>query len=113
MIFLIIILLALIIGFIYKRYFPILGVRCSHHPSNHPNAITVVDVRDYNQSYNDSIEDSVNIPVGYLKRYFHEIPNLNIHIIASNSLEKNMSIRFFRKRGFKVVSYTLTECNCN
>ncbi|MGG3798712.1 hypothetical protein [Metabacillus fastidiosus] len=112
MIFLIVILLGLIIGFLYARYFPVWGVPCMNEPSSSINCLTVVDVRDYTQSYKDSDHESVHIPVGYLKRYFYEIPGGEVHIIASDSLERNISIRFFRRRGFNVTGYTLTDCAC-
>ncbi len=104
-------LLLIIIYIMYRRYFPVLGVKCrTTTPNEH--SIEVVDVRDYNQSYKSPIEGSVNIPIAYLPRYFHEISNKEIHVVASNDLDKNMSIRFFRKKGYNVMGYTLTDCKC-
>lgn len=100
------------IGFFFLRYLPVWGVYCKSLLDIDENDISVLDVRDYNQSYKDSHALTINIPVAYLKRYFHEIPNKKIHIVASNELEKNISIRILRKKGFFVESYSLTNCDC-
>jgi rhodanese-related sulfurtransferase len=107
-----IILLLIIIGFLYIRYMPVTGVECSDIMSD-ADSVKILDVRDYNVSYKDPILHSINIPIGYMKRYYHEINHRNIYIVASNQLEKNMSIRFLRKKGYKVLGYTLTDCGCN
>ncbi|KAA0546610.1 hypothetical protein FZW96_15335 [Bacillus sp. BGMRC 2118] len=99
-----------IIAFIiYKRYYPVRGVECGTI-SPTEQSIEIVDVRDYNQSYKNPIEGSINIPMAYLNRYFSEISKKKIHIVAANHLDMNMSIRFFRQKGFKVIGYTLTDC---
>lgn len=99
-----------IIAFVfYKRYYPVRGVECGTI-SPTEQSIEIVDVRDYNQSYKNPIEGSINIPMAYLNRYFNEISKKKIHIVAANQLDKNMSIRFFRQKGFNVISYTLTDC---
>jgi rhodanese-related sulfurtransferase len=107
------IMLCVAIGIGFFRYLPVLGVHCTKTLDvEKENNLAIVDVRDYNQSYKDSISTSVNIPVAYLNRYFHEIPSKHIHVVASTPLEKNISIRFLRKKGYHVKSYTLTECDC-
>ncbi|WP_108669112.1 hypothetical protein [Peribacillus acanthi] len=111
MLYIMIPLLVFTVGFLYKRYVPVRGVPCSVLPDL--ESTKIVDVRDYNLSYNDPIIRAINIPVAYMKRHFKEIPNVNIHVVASDHLEKNMSIRFFRKKGFTVIGYTLTDCKCN
>ncbi|MFZ3589751.1 hypothetical protein ACOI1C_10825 [Bacillus sp. DJP31] len=68
-------------------------------PSEH--SIEIVDVRDYNRSYKQPIHGSTNIPIAYLPRFFQEVSNKKIHVVASNHLDKNVSIRFFRKKGYK------------
>ncbi|GIN60951.1 hypothetical protein J27TS8_09440 [Robertmurraya siralis] len=95
------------------RYLPVWGVRCLQMLEIDENSTTIVDVRDYNQSYKDVTQAAINIPVAYLNRYFHEIPGKQIHVVAATSLEKNISIRFLRKKGYAVKSYTLTDCQCN
>ncbi|MDF0728634.1 hypothetical protein PY093_18520 [Cytobacillus sp. S13-E01] len=111
MILFIIILLA-IIGFIYQRYFPVWGVQCTNSINHNTGLINILDVRDYNETYKDPIQVAINIPLGYLRRYYGEIDSHRIHVVAANHLEKNISIRFLRRKGFKVMSYTLTDCEC-
>ena len=106
------ILLAISFGILYIRYIPVRGVRCLHTSNLIVDSIQIVDVRDYNQSYKDPTPEAINIPVAYMKRNYHEIPRLNIHVIASDHLEKNISIRYLRKKGFAVTGYTVNDCNC-
>lgn len=73
----------------------------------------VVDFRDYNNlSKTMHHQDSIVIPLPYLKRYYHEIPSKQVHVIASTRLEKNLGIRFLQKNGFDVIGYSLSECSC-
>lgn len=106
------ILLSIIFVFIYGRYVPVWGVSCIDSLNSDVDSLKIVDVRDYNVSYKDPIQGSVNIPVAYLKRNFHELSHSKIIVVASNHLEKNISIRFLRNRGFKIMGYTLTDCTC-
>ncbi|MET3695785.1 hypothetical protein SAMN05877753_102684 [Bacillus oleivorans] len=106
-------LLAGLISFkLYNRYVPIFGVKCSAALDLNETSIQVIDVRDYNQSYKDPVHGAVNIPIAYLKRYHRELNSHKIYIIASSPLEKNLSIRFLKRRGFKIIGYRLTNCNC-
>jgi len=102
-------LLAIISVPIYTRYFPVRGIRYVSLLDIDEGPVKLVDVRDYNQSYKDSIQGVVNIPVAYFKRNFGEITSQEIHIIVSSHLEKNISIRFLRRKGFKVTGYTLID----
>jgi rhodanese-related sulfurtransferase len=106
---LLIIIITLLFIFAFKRYVPIKDVKCislfSHCQLD--NAV-MVDVRDYNESSKDPIDESINIPIAYLNRYYREVPdNKDIIIVSSDKLERNMAIRFFRKSGYKVVGYLL------
>ncbi|WP_057773523.1 rhodanese-like domain-containing protein [Cytobacillus dafuensis] len=112
MLYFIIMLLAIITGTFFLRYFPVGNVKCKDLYNINKDSLTILDVRDYNLSYNDPIQGAKNIPVAYLKRNYAEIPSLSVHIIAADHLEKNISIRFLRKRGFKITGYTLTGCKC-
>ncbi len=105
MIFLIISLFVIFIIF-YKRYFPILGVPCIALQDIDLENIKVIDVRDFNESYNKPIKDATNIPIAYLRRNINEVPNSDLHLIVSNALEKNVGIRFLRKKGFRVTGYS-------
>ncbi|MBT2700140.1 hypothetical protein J7E79_22495 [Bacillus sp. ISL-40] len=99
---------ALAVAFIlYNRYFPVFGAFCTNVKDLNLDEIKVIDVRDFNDSYKNPINGAVNIPLAYLKRNFNEIPSKDIHLVVSNPLEKNIGIRFLRKKGFRVVGYTI------
>lgn len=93
------------------RYIPVRGVKCKNERLI-PQSVIRIDMRDYNVAAKDSIPNTVNIPFAYIKRYFQEIESKKVFIYAEDNLEKNVSIRFLRKKGFKVVGYKLTNCKC-
>lgn len=90
--------------FLYKRYIPVSNVKVIN-----PNMtnVTVVDIRDFNESYKSPIPDAVNVPTAYLKRYHREIPDSDLHIIASGKLEMNLGIRYLRKKGYRIVGCSI------
>ncbi|HEY4554589.1 MAG TPA: hypothetical protein VIG80_15455 [Bacillaceae bacterium] len=96
----------------YIRYIPVAKVRCLEEIVQESSSMEVLDVRDYNLSYRNPVPGSLNIPVAYLKRHLHELPKTNIVVAASTVLEKNLSIRLLRIRGYKVIGYTYTDCSC-
>jgi rhodanese-related sulfurtransferase len=113
MIYLQFILFAIVFSILYKRYFPVSGVQCIDIKNTQLEKRNVLlDLRDYDVSSKDPIPGAVNIPIAYLKRYSHTIPKKEVHVIAENPLEKNIGIRYLRKKGYKVLRYTLTECTC-
>lgn len=91
----------------YKRYFPVKSVPFIRNGSRRSNTLTL-DIRDYNARKNNHSHEILNIPYGYLKRYNKEIPDLNIHLIASSKLELNLGLRFLRKKGYKIVSFEIS-----
>lgn len=97
--------------FLYKRYFPVLGVCFIHLKDLDLDNIKVIDVRDFNESYKFPIEGAINIPIAYLNRNLNEIPNSDLHLVVSGSLEKNVGIRFLRHKGFRVIGYTIAVHN--
>ncbi|WP_077211883.1 hypothetical protein [Bacillus dakarensis] len=105
-------LLLIFLGLIFIRYIPVAGVKC-RELCNLNETFKIVDVRDYNESYQDQILNGINIPIAYIKRHYHEINHSKIFVVASNHLEKNISIRLLRKKGFVVVGYSLTVCDCS
>ncbi|THE13168.1 hypothetical protein E1I69_08695 [Bacillus timonensis] len=102
-------LILFIVWEFYKRYFPVVGVRCNDEMKVNLSDIEIIDVRDYNISYKDVIEKSINIPVAYLERYCYEIPDKKVHVVASTRLEKNVAIRILRRKGFQVTGYTMSD----
>lgn len=102
------IIMSAIIVALFKRHFPVFRVE---NITNHVDVGTsiVVDVRDYIESHNSPIERAINVPVAYLNRFYSEIPKSDLIVVASNRLERNLAIRFLRKRDFKVVGYLITN----
>lgn len=97
----------------YKRYYPVKGIPCIQKENGlTDNHITILDIRDYNETTSDSHTDSLNIPYAYLKRFYKEIPRSKIHVIASDKLELNLGLRFLIGNGFDITSYEITECPC-
>ncbi|SER83687.1 hypothetical protein SAMN04487944_11111 [Gracilibacillus ureilyticus] len=105
-------LLALIIQIFYVRYMPIKGIPCLDSIKNSDREKVTLDIRDYQQSFQDQIDHAIILPVPYLRRYYQEIPAKKVHIVASDHLEKNIAIRFLKSKGFEVIGYTLTDCKC-
>ncbi|WP_132004026.1 sulfurtransferase [Mesobacillus foraminis] len=106
-------LIVLLVVILYTRYFPVFGVPCkdlANGQNKHTN--TIVDIRDYNVSTKNPVNGAIVIPTAYLKRFSDEIPSKEVHIVAANQLEKNVGVRYLRKKGFKVNGYTLTDCQC-
>ncbi|MGE8205960.1 hypothetical protein ACQKP0_15520 [Heyndrickxia sp. NPDC080065] len=110
MIFLIIIaaILVVLLSLTYKRYYPVCDVD-SVLIDHVCDKINVIDIRDYNISYNNPIDGSINIPVAYLKRFINEIPNNDVHIVVSNLLERNVGVRLLRQFEFNVMGYTILD----
>ncbi|MDC3412962.1 sulfurtransferase [Terrihalobacillus insolitus] len=81
--------------------------------SNHN--LTFLDVRDYVVSSNDSVNNAVNIPYAYLKRYYRKInQRKGVILVVSDPLLLNVSVRFLRRKNIKIEGYYLkTENNGN
>jgi rhodanese-related sulfurtransferase len=102
-------LLLLLIGFfVYKRYFPVYSVPKITKLTNNKD-IVLLDLRDYHTTFNEPIEGSINIPYPYLRRYYEEIPNRNLIIIASDFIEKNLAIRFLLRRKFSISGFVIID----
>jgi rhodanese-related sulfurtransferase len=113
MLYLFIPILMIFISIIYKRYFPIYKVPCLPTMNLRDRNIVVLDIRDYNEASSKPVPHSLNIPYAYLKRYYKEIPQQTIHVIASDRLERNLGLRFLIHKGFRVKSYFLMESPCS
>ena len=106
-----IVLILVIIFILYRRYFPVLGVHRFNLGDLELDEIRVLDVRDYNESYKEPMKGSLNIPIAYLKRNVSEIPKSDLFVVVSSSIEKNIGIRYLRKKGFRVIGYTIIDGN--
>lgn len=112
-IYLSILLVVLILSIGYKRYYPIKGVPCINKKKLKAQDIVVLDIRNYNETTDDFSIHIINIPYAYLKRFYLEIPQGKIHVIAVDRLELNLGLRFLIKKGFIINSYELMKCPCN
>jgi rhodanese-related sulfurtransferase len=95
----------------FKRYFPVLGLKCmkwGEFEIKNQN-INVIDVRDYNVSYKNPIPGAINIPIAYLNRYYSEIPKVDLYIVASDTIEKNIGIRLLRSKGYQIVGCSIRK----
>ncbi|WP_010096380.1 hypothetical protein [Ornithinibacillus scapharcae] len=95
---------------VYKRYYPVQGIPCKKLGHDKTNTV-VLDIRDYNIDVNQTPSD-VRIPYAYLKRFMQEIPNQQLHVIASDRLELNLGVRYLVSKGYNVASYYISNCPC-
>jgi rhodanese-related sulfurtransferase len=110
MIYLILTFLVILV-ILYRRYFPVLGVKCSQLEELDLTKLEIIDVRDYNESYKNPIEGAMNIPIAYLKRHINEIPHTDLHLVVSSLLEKNVGIRALKQKGYRIVGYSFVSQN--
>ncbi|AQX54657.1 sulfurtransferase [Priestia flexa] len=96
----------------YKRNYPVKGVQCVNDPNELKDDRLLVDIRHYNERSESEYRNVINIPYAYLKRFYSEIPNQQIHIIAEDKIELHLGIRFLRQKGYIVSSYQLATCPC-
>lgn len=89
------------------RYVPVKGIPMVNMTNLDPNKVTILDVRDFNESYKSAVAGAINIPVAYLNRSLNELPGNEVHLLVANSLEKNISVRLLRKKGYRVSGFTL------
>lgn len=68
----------------------------------------LLDVREYNtEGY--LVEGSTHIPYAYLPRFHHSLGQKSLHLLVENRTDLNMSVRFLRKKGYSVSSYTIIQ----
>jgi rhodanese-related sulfurtransferase len=98
--------LIVILVILYRRYFPVRGVKPYQLEGLDFSKLKILDVRDYNESYKNPIDGALNIPLSYLKRNIHEIPDKDLHLIVTSLLEKNVGARILKEKGYRVVGYS-------
>lgn len=105
--------LILILGaVVYRRYYPVKGVQCVKNCKGIQDKLLCVDIRNYNERTEGENLNVMNIPYAYLKRFYSDIPDQHIHIIAQDKVELRLGIRFLRQKGYTVTSYYLATCPC-
>lgn len=75
------------------------------------NSVKVVDVRDYNY-VEEPVPVAVNIPVAYLQRNYRQFKDEKVIVLASSHLEKNISVRYLKKKGIDVIGFRVIGNNC-
>lgn len=73
----------------------------------------LLDVRDFQASYKDSIDGATNIPVAYLKRNYHTLVDKSVYIVAEDLLAVNISARYLKRKRIQVNGYFLKRENEN
>ncbi|NMD70973.1 hypothetical protein HHO41_11770 [Bacillus sp. DNRA2] len=101
----------ILVMYLVPRYIPVTGIPKIHWNDLDSSKVTILDVRDFNESHKNAVIGAINIPIAYLNRSLHELPVTDIHLVTANLLEKNMSARLLRKKGFRVSGYTLLTAN--
>ncbi|KMJ58694.1 hypothetical protein AB685_09835 [Bacillus sp. LL01] len=111
--FIIVLVITLVTFSIYNRYVPVIGVPCVRDLEQSDSFILIVDVRDYNY-VQDTVPNTTNIPVAYLQRNHKQLNGEKVIVLASSHMEKNISVRFMKKRGIEVVGYSImgSPCRC-
>jgi rhodanese-related sulfurtransferase len=98
--------LIVILVILYRRYFPVRGLKSYQLEGLDLSKLKILDVREYNESYKNPIEGSLNIPLSYLKRNVDEIPDKDLHLIVTSLLEKNVAARVLKQKGYRVAGYS-------
>ncbi|NQD65926.1 hypothetical protein HP456_08315 [Bacillus haikouensis] len=109
MLLLMILTISLLSYTLYYRYAPVRVKRLNEKTLN--DAQVIIDVRDYQESYKSSCDQTLAIPCGYLKRHAHEIPAEQIVVLGNSAVECNVGVRQLRGLGFNVVGYIRMERN--
>lgn len=104
----IIFLIIWVVLFLYKRYVPILGIKKIQSIDDlnfRVKDLVLVDTRDYQTSYKNPVNHAICLPLPYLYRHHNEIEGEQVILIVTNRLEKNLSIRILRRKGFNIKGY--------
>ncbi|WP_143060112.1 hypothetical protein [Salinibacillus kushneri] len=101
------IIIIILSWFFYRRHIPVQGVREIDLQSLTKEDVAIVDTRDFQSSSRNSINQAFCMPLSYLKRHYHEIPEKDVIIVAEDRIEKNLSARILKGRGIQVIGYVL------
>ncbi len=102
-------LLASLMMMIYPRYVPVFGVQCMDGKKETPDDVEVIDLRDYNQAGQPFVQGALSLPYAYLKRHYGQIRKKKVVVVVPDQLSLNLSVRFLRRKGFRVMGYYLTN----
>lgn len=93
--------------FFYKRYVPVWGLQewdVQDGPKSNRDII-LVDTRDYQTSSTNKVQQAYSLPLPYINRHYHDLPQKDIIIISSDHVEKNLSARILKRKGLRVIGY--------
>ncbi|MYL32193.1 rhodanese-like domain-containing protein [Pontibacillus yanchengensis] len=102
---------ALVLFFVMRRYVPVAGVdkiNVRDVEATYEEVI-MVDTRAYQTSAIEANQEAFCIPLPYLNRHYTDIPDKDVVLISTDSIEKNLATRLLRKKGYNVVGYTIPE----
>ncbi|WP_167577665.1 sulfurtransferase [Ammoniphilus sp. YIM 78166] len=98
---------------VYPRYVPVLGVECMDGEKKTPGDVEVIDLRDYNQADQPTLQGNIHLPYAYLKRHYGQIKKKKVVVVVADQLSLNLSVRFLRRKGFRVVGYYMVKKSPN
>ncbi|MDC3412693.1 sulfurtransferase [Aquibacillus sp. 3ASR75-11] len=103
-------LLVAFLYLLYQRYFPVYRVKCVdiERETIHDD-ITLLDIRDFNVADRMPVSNAINLPQAHLNRYYKKIKSQEVIVIVPDLLSLNFSVRYLRKKGFKVIGYYMIE----
>ncbi|MFU0788873.1 hypothetical protein [Virgibacillus proomii] len=92
---------------IYKRYIPVRGVNNMERDKlvKLDDGTVLLDLRDYNISHKDKLDQAMPLPLAYLNRHYQDIPACSVILVTSNHVDKNIAARFLINKGFYVKGY--------
>jgi len=93
----------------YQRNVPVKGIDSIPLGNLHGNDHFYLDLREYNDAETQYSSKTLQIPYAYLGRFYKEIPKGPIHIIAGDRFDLHLGIRFLKRKGFTVSSFTLLD----
>ena len=98
---------------LYARFFPVSGVKCVNK-TELKNKTYIVDLRDYSDSAKEVVVGAIALPIAYIKRHHHGLPERDIYVVASDRIEKNIGIRLLQQSGHRVSGYSIIDdpCRC-
>ncbi|WNF38701.1 hypothetical protein RJD24_09875 [Bacillaceae bacterium IKA-2] len=97
--------------FLYKNFFPVFENCIDPYNIECNEGTMMVDLRDYQSSDKYPIKGAVVLPFAYLKRYHDDLKGKKLYIVAPGLVDRNLSIRFLKNKGYEVIGYSIVKEN--
>ncbi|WP_157796429.1 hypothetical protein [Bacillus sp. FJAT-45037] len=94
---------------LYKRYLPVIGLRCTPIAKVQNSVHVLLDVRDFPLSYHSNVSEALSIPLAYLKRNYAQLEGKSIVLIGSDKVEIHLSARFLKSKRINVTGYAIMK----